>query len=243
MKGARISHRLKEIQDDTSGASLVIALIFALMCALAGSVILSSATVSSGRLIHIRKNEQSYYTVSSAARLLKQQWQHIMYQNIETYTITISEDGVEREGDRTSIDSLRDMDLPNTPEIDKKDDNQLRFFIKDCSIEIKDAIKERSGQLQTKETIYHKTWTIEVDGNEDMFQSVNTQVTVSLISDTTCSITAVLEEGNTVCELTMTGTIVVDSSSASRLAEDGTTIVDVTNTTMIRWGEATIVKR
>lgn len=57
----------------TSGASILIALFFLLMCALAGSVVLTAASTSSGRLVNLKKNEQSYYTVLSAAKLLKKE--------------------------------------------------------------------------------------------------------------------------------------------------------------------------
>ena len=57
----------------TSGASLLLALLFLLLCGLTGSVVLTAASVSSGRLSNLKKNEQSYYTVSSAAKLLKKE--------------------------------------------------------------------------------------------------------------------------------------------------------------------------
>lgn len=57
----------------TSGASLLLALLFLLLCALTGSVVLTAASVSSGRLSNLKKNEQSYYTVSSAAKLLEKE--------------------------------------------------------------------------------------------------------------------------------------------------------------------------
>ena len=57
----------------TSGGSILIALLFLLMCALAGSVVLTAASTSSGRLVHLKKDEQSYYSVLSAAKLLKKE--------------------------------------------------------------------------------------------------------------------------------------------------------------------------
>lgn len=62
---------IRKKYENTSGASIFIALIFLLICALVGSVVLTAASASSGRLVDLKKNEQSYYTVLSAAKLLK----------------------------------------------------------------------------------------------------------------------------------------------------------------------------
>lgn len=59
--------------NNTSGASIFIALLFFLICSLVGSVILTAASTSSGRLVNLKKNEQSYYTLLSAAKLLKKE--------------------------------------------------------------------------------------------------------------------------------------------------------------------------
>lgn len=55
----------------TNGASIFISLIFLLLCAVAGSVILAAASTSSGRVRTLGENKQSYYSVISAARALE----------------------------------------------------------------------------------------------------------------------------------------------------------------------------
>lgn len=55
----------------TNGASIFISLIFLLLCAVAGSVILAAASTSSGRMSTLGENKQSYYSVVSAARTLE----------------------------------------------------------------------------------------------------------------------------------------------------------------------------
>lgn len=59
--------------NNTSGASIFIALLFFLMCSVAGSVVLTAASTSSERLVSLKKDEQSYYSVVSAAKLLKKE--------------------------------------------------------------------------------------------------------------------------------------------------------------------------
>lgn len=51
---------------------MLIALLFLLLCAMAGIAVLVAATTASGRSSRLKENESTYYTVSSAARLLQQ---------------------------------------------------------------------------------------------------------------------------------------------------------------------------
>lgn len=53
-----------------SGASLMAALLFFIMCATVGSFVLAAATASSGRLAGLKRNEQAHYAVNSAADLI-----------------------------------------------------------------------------------------------------------------------------------------------------------------------------
>lgn len=57
---------LAKLKSD-SGASLMAALLFFIMCATVGSIILAAATASSGRLAGLKRNEQAHYAVNSAA--------------------------------------------------------------------------------------------------------------------------------------------------------------------------------
>ena len=59
---------LAKLKSD-SGASLMAALLFFIMCATVGSIILAAATASSGRLAGLKRNEQAHYAVSSAAEM------------------------------------------------------------------------------------------------------------------------------------------------------------------------------
>ncbi len=53
------------------GASILIALFYFLVCALVGGVVLTAATVTSGQLVALEKSQQAYYSVASAAELLR----------------------------------------------------------------------------------------------------------------------------------------------------------------------------
>lgn len=69
------------------GASVVMALMFFLICLMVGGVMLTAASANAGRLSHLRKNEQAYLSLSSAARLLRDDFEEIQYRHeVETVT-------------------------------------------------------------------------------------------------------------------------------------------------------------
>ena len=66
MKTAILVKKLK----NNDGATLMLALLFFVMCATVGSIVLTAATASSGRLAGLISDEKGYYAVSSAADLV-----------------------------------------------------------------------------------------------------------------------------------------------------------------------------
>lgn len=64
---------------DNSGASLLIALLFFMICAVIGTLILTIAVAASGRMLHLKENQQSYYNIYSATKLLEEEIQNTSY--------------------------------------------------------------------------------------------------------------------------------------------------------------------
>lgn len=86
---------MNEVQrklHDRSGATLTVALLFFIMCAATGSVILAAATTSTGRLAELQASDQNYYAVVSAAKLLRDEidGQTIGVKQTETKTTTVT---------------------------------------------------------------------------------------------------------------------------------------------------------
>lgn len=59
----------KKIQSER-GASITFALLLFLVCAVVGSAVLAAGSAAAGRMSKIAENDQRYYSVNSAARLL-----------------------------------------------------------------------------------------------------------------------------------------------------------------------------
>lgn len=62
--------RVQRKIEDRSGASLSVALLFFLVCAIVGSILITAASVSVGRLKNIELGEQDRYAVDSAMELI-----------------------------------------------------------------------------------------------------------------------------------------------------------------------------
>lgn len=98
--------RLNAKLNSQSGASLLIALLFFLLCLTVGAVVLTAATANAGRLVSLRRAEQGYLTVSSAARLLRDGLAEGQFQYVTTTV-----DGVEQSEPVSTADSgvLQDL--------------------------------------------------------------------------------------------------------------------------------------
>lgn len=59
--------------SDNSGASLLIALLFFTICAVIGTLIITISMAASGRMHNLKSDQQSYYTMYSAAKLLAEE--------------------------------------------------------------------------------------------------------------------------------------------------------------------------
>lgn len=85
----RSSSLFKNKMRSESGATLMTALLFFIMCAVCGSVILAAASAAAGRMSRQQSSDQAYYTVTSAAKLLRDE--------IDGKSITVKKTVIETE--------------------------------------------------------------------------------------------------------------------------------------------------
>ena len=81
-----MTQAIKKKLRSNEGASLMVALLFFVMCATVGSIILTAATASSGRLAKIRQDDQTYYATSSAAELVVDQILNSSVKVVKTFS-------------------------------------------------------------------------------------------------------------------------------------------------------------
>lgn len=94
-----ISAKLRSQQ----GASIIIALVFFLLCLTVGVIVLTAATANAGRLQDQRQVQQRYLTVSSAAVLLQEQLAGLAFEAVTT-TTTIEGQSSEPSPERSYIE-------------------------------------------------------------------------------------------------------------------------------------------
>lgn len=106
---------------DRSGASMIIALVFFLVCAMVGGVILTAASANVGRMARERLASQRRLAVTSAAQLIAGDLRDTefrgVYCRVETVTTTIhTTPGADGEEDVTSTSVARDEKTEKAPE-------------------------------------------------------------------------------------------------------------------------------
>ena len=85
VSGLRKTQALTAKLRSQAGASMVVALVFFLLCMMVGCVVLTAASVNIGKVESDRRAHQQYLAVSSAARLLKRE---LTAATIEVSTVT-----------------------------------------------------------------------------------------------------------------------------------------------------------
>ena len=75
----------------SAGASIVLALLLFLVCALAGAAAVTAASANVGRYTYQQDGQQAYLAVSSAARLIRDQLDGLEAQTCYEYNVTESD--------------------------------------------------------------------------------------------------------------------------------------------------------
>ena len=90
---------MKQKLKSRSGVSMLLALLFLFFALSVGAVVLTAASANAGRAARLRQEQQDYFAVQSAARLLRDDLQTLAFSgsytetNSETTTYTDNEDG------------------------------------------------------------------------------------------------------------------------------------------------------
>ncbi|MDO5111470.1 MAG: hypothetical protein Q4E65_04095 [Clostridia bacterium] len=77
---------LRQKLHSQRGASILVALLFFLVCMMVGGVVLTAAAANAGRLTHLRQDQQTYFILSSAVRLVRDDLQGAVFTVKETKT-------------------------------------------------------------------------------------------------------------------------------------------------------------
>ena len=181
--------------SSTSGASIFIALIFLLLCGVAGSLILASASTASKRSSSFKEGRQSYYSLLSAAKLLQQEIEGQTYSRYRVF----DESGA------------------------VIDDNYYQVPTSTIKDFLKGAVDKKFTTFQAgvDEYRYQGTWNIAM--NQLELKDLITTVTAHVIIDKDYSMKLVLKEKTMSCIVTIpaivsmnTDEVVINSIKGTR---------------------------
>ena len=86
--------RVKQKLNSSRGASILLALVLFLLCAMVSAVVVGSAMTNMQKVKNRREQQQVYYSVSSAARLLHDAMEQVSFvgsESVQTYGTAMTE--------------------------------------------------------------------------------------------------------------------------------------------------------
>ena len=120
---------LRKLQSN-NGATLMLALLFFIVCAVTGSMILTSAGVSAGRLENMKRRDQNYFAVRSAIKMCEQQMREMNVAFTDQLVVTeIEVDSDNEDTDSTSSESR--VYSIKYEQFDSEDEYPICAWIKD----------------------------------------------------------------------------------------------------------------
>ena len=180
--------RAGEKLKSSRGASLMMALLLFLVCAVLGSVVLVAGTASAGRFANLSKMEQRYFAVNSAAELLRTELcggDPLVITREKTVTkhtpITVAEDGTVSYGQAEEDDPRYSCELPTISGGDKA--AQLRYLFARYlvfgteTVSFPDDLTEEQYNHDPKAANDEiPDFTIEVDGKEELAVDIEVRI-------------------------------------------------------------------
>lgn len=158
------------------GASLIFSLILFLVCAVISSVVIVAGSVASGRLSNLAENDQRYYAVTSAAKLLRD----VVEQHTVEITQTTSEVITYVVKDGKVVPSSSSDAKPEGKPIIKINDVKLDSDAEDYPI----LVEAAQYLLEKQETKPFPVWSsdeMEMNVKADaLLETLNTTVKVTL---------------------------------------------------------------
>ena len=168
-------YKLKQKLKSQAGASITFALLLFLVCAVVGSVVLTAGTAAAGRMSELAKMDQRYYSVTSAAQLLRDtiDGESVVLEQINTHTKT---------GDAPETSDFGEVTW-------KSPDDETMI-----SPLIRDAAAKLTGDESIPETGTNSSWQISSSLPKD---TLKTNINETLDSDGTMTLVISNDTGET----------------------------------------------
>ncbi|SHK26285.1 hypothetical protein [Hespellia stercorisuis] len=209
----------------TSGATILLALLFFLMCAMAGSVVLAAGTASSGRIAGLREDEQAYYNVTSAAKVLRDSMEGEVFAYYSTKAPSSDE-------------------TDNTYDYNQKPSGQFADLLKNAAETVFKESKEAKEAGKEDDALYKKALKISTS-SADLTKTVIAEFTMKPDYEIEITLYEEGQEDGYECILTIPAAISMDADipsgepgSGQELGADNQTVVKYKTT--LTWTDAVI---
>ncbi|MDD3277259.1 MAG: hypothetical protein PHG16_00035 [Lachnospiraceae bacterium] len=219
---------MREKCKSSSGATIILALLFFLMCALAGSVILAAGTAASGRVAGLKQAEQAYYNVTSAAKTIQSQIDG------QVYAAYMSKS----EGNTKVVPEI-------APEVLAQPDSKLQSFLETAMQKI---LNENINQNINQSTAasYTVNWELNVESTPDVKKFATLSASAVMNSDYGIVVTIKQQEDKEhkvpaySCTLTIPAAVDKNLEEIEVTEEDGS--ITTKYLTHLTWTNSTIQK-
>jgi len=225
------------------GASIVLALIFFLVCAAIGGIVLASAASNAGRLSHIRQEQQAYLTASSAAKLVRDELAGIGFTGEYIKTTTSTSDST------TPTEATSDVFTPAIAPT--KGGTDLTDWVGGVAEDIYKYLNDTTGTIPDPALTKANTTSFKISSNAAQIEAVKVDITMSTAANDAYSISAIIsfDNGDVRYEMKLkipatmgtieSGTGPLDTNDSAGVI---TSVTTKTKTTTITYGTATITK-
>lgn len=199
--------KIREKLRSQSGASILIALLFFLLCAMVGASVLMAAASNAGKSRSSREEQQKYLTLSSALQLVCDELTAAEYTGKYDYTYTPSVTTKNEDGSTTTTPAHRTYTQVKGEyigELSKEGNNVLPLrdeldwlFAQDfnrwASTESEKYTYITRNGIQGPGTVHKLTLTVQGQTNKPGLNDTPVEVTVTLMKDYSFRLTASLD--------------------------------------------------
>ena len=151
-----IKSRLQHKIESQSGASITYALLLFLVCAVVSSVILAAGTAASGRISESVDTDRRYFAVTSAARLLRSEFEKYEVRIDQSFIIEGEEktpDGQPQPWWREKSESIGSAKVSGWSKYDDKDLHRPRIITMSAARAYTNPLKDKNASNEQKITL------------------------------------------------------------------------------------------
>lgn len=241
---------IRQKLNRSTGASMLLALLFFLACMTVGAVVLTAAATNTGRIARNRQAQQTYLAAASAARLIAEDLDGQSFTGTYRKIVTETEIPPQKAPDGSVTPGYLQTDtrfLADPPSL--QNGRLLLPAESDLSALYRSALPPETGLTLPPPTDISLPLRVTVPAESGTFPPVEGTLSIQTGSGSaplytaTAVIFALLEDGSRSDAMTITLTAQIHSDAVTqRSVSENVTVTTTTYTTAVTWSDPVIVK-